>query len=74
MRALYRPLLADRALVAMTDGRAIQGVITRTLGDLLVLSNATLIVERAQPLPLDGEVVLDRQRIAFIQVEAKTWQ
>jgi hypothetical protein len=34
---------------------------------LLVLKNATLLEEGADPLPLDGETIIERSKVLFIQ-------
>lgn len=74
MRSVYKPLLAEKVLVNMRSGQAFSGVVYRALRDLLVLKNAVLLVERGEPKPLDGEVVLDRTQVDFIQVEPGGWQ
>ena len=73
-RHLYRPLIAHQVLVVTDTGESFTGTVLRALGDLLVLARASLLTERNPPRPLDGEVVIDRARITFIQVQGATWR
>lgn len=73
-RSVYRPLIAHQVLVVTDDGSSFTGTALRALGDLLVLTRASLLTERGPARPLDGEVVLDRARITFIQVQGVSWR
>jgi hypothetical protein len=48
--------------------RAFAGVLWAQRGPLLVLRNAELLEQGAQPVPMDGEVVIERSRVEFVQV------
>jgi len=48
--------------------RAFRGVLWRTHGDYLVLRNASLLQKGEQPLSLDGEIVIYRGNVDFLQV------
>lgn len=61
------PLL-ERVLVNLEDGRAFDAVLYDQRGPLLVLRDARLIEPGAEPVQLDGEVIIERPRVAFIQV------
>ncbi len=60
--------ICERVLVNMVDGRAFAGVLFARRGPLLVLRQAQLIEPGTEPVDLDGEVIIERQRVAFIQV------
>lgn len=62
-RVIYR----RRVVVNLTDGSAIEGVFFKQDGPLLVIKNATYLEPGAQPAPLDGDTVIERARVLFIQ-------
>lgn len=63
----YRHLMAANVVVNLTTGTALAGALVRQDGPLLFLRNVTIYVEGADPQDLDGEVVVERERIEFIQ-------
>lgn len=64
----YRRLIARRrVIVNLTTGKAIEGVLVRHSGPLLVLKGAVLLEPGAVPVVMDGEVVVERDRVDFIQ-------
>lgn len=63
----YRLVLTRQVLVNLTGGQAVQGALIRQRGPLLFVANATLHEPNSEPTPLDGEVVIERDRVAFIQ-------
>lgn len=67
MRRAYRDLVARRVVVNLTTGKAFHGVIWSEQRELLVLRDVTLL-EDGQETRVDGEVVIERDRIDFIQV------
>lgn len=58
----------SRVLVQMHSGRAFTGIQWRRRGRLLVLRNVEMLEPNNQPQHLDGEVVLDRGEIEYVQV------
>lgn len=69
MKSYSRVVLHRRVIVNLLGGRAIEGIIWDELRDLLVLRGAVMHVPGATaPMPLDGEIVLERSRIDFVQV------
>lgn len=59
----------DRVLVNLDDGRAFDGILYAKRGPLLVLVDARLIEPSApEPVAVDGQVVIERTRVSFIQV------
>lgn len=67
-RARRRLLIHRRLLVNLVGGTAIEGVLTRVDGPLLVLRDVRLHERGTEPVSVDGAVVIDRERVDFIQV------
>lgn len=63
----WRLVVARRVVVNLKSGRAIDGLLVRRSGGLLFLKNAVLHEPDAEPVPLDGEAVVERSQIDFIQ-------
>lgn len=66
--SLRRWPVTQRVLVNLEDGRAFDAVLWAKRGPLLVLRDAKLIEAGAQPVPVDGELIVERPKVAFIQV------
>lgn len=59
----------QRVLVNMIDGRAFDAVLYARRGPLLELRDVHLLEPGGgDPVPMDGAVIVERPRIAFIQV------
>jgi small nuclear ribonucleoprotein (snRNP)-like protein len=67
MRRAYRDLVASNVIVSMKTDKAFRGVLWSEHRELLVLRNAVLL-EHDQEVDVDGEVVIERANIDFIQV------
>lgn len=67
MGAFKRVLEFRTVIVNLTNGHAIQGVLYREVGQLLVLKKAVYLEPGAQPTELDGDTVIERDRVLFIQ-------
>jgi len=64
-----RPYPVVRTVVVNTrTERAFRGVLWRMRGAFLVLRNAELLKGRGETVPVDGEVVIPRENVDFIQV------
>ena len=63
------PCLRRRVLVNLVDDgdKAITGVLFDQCGDWLVLKDASMVQAKGQPVPLDGDVVIECRRVDFIQ-------
>lgn len=57
-----------RVMVNLVDGKAISGVLWSRRARLLVLKDATLHERGVDPTTVDGEVLVDRHRVDFVQV------
>jgi hypothetical protein len=60
--------LRRRVLVNLVDGRAFTGILHARRRNLLVLKNASLLEKGLSPVELDGTVVVERDRVDFMQV------
>lgn len=65
-RPYSRLTINRRVMVNLTTGAAIDGVLWDERARLVVLRDANLH-EDGGTMPLDGEVIVDRDRIAFVQ-------
>lgn len=63
-----RTLERRNVIVNLTSSRAFVGVLWAKRGPLIVLRNVTMHDPGAAPAAVDGEVVIERDRIEFIQV------
>jgi small nuclear ribonucleoprotein (snRNP)-like protein len=60
-----------QVLINLKSGTSFKGVIFQRKGDYLVLKNAEIIQDRGQAAkkqPVDGEVIIFRADVDFIQV------
>jgi hypothetical protein len=66
----WRPPCLLRAVIVnlRDDPQAIKGVLWSARGPWLVLVDATLLAEGVPPTRIDGEVVLHRSIVKFLQV------
>ena len=67
MGAFRKVLLLRQVVVNLVDGSSIQGVFYRDPGTLIVLKNAVYMEPGAEPVALDGETVIERQKVLFVQ-------
>ena len=66
-RSYGRLWINHRVMVNLTTDKAISGVLWDERGPLIVLRDATL-VQQEGTVKLDGEVVIERSRIDFVQI------
>jgi hypothetical protein len=66
------PCLLRRVIVNLSDdpATALQGVLWRSRGPWLVIREAAMLRAGAEPQHLDGEALVHRDNVAFIQVVA----
>lgn len=64
----YRRVALHRTVIVnLRTGKAVRGVLMAYRGPVLVLKNAELIEARAV-VPVDGDVVIERTNVDFVQV------
>ncbi|MFF0777085.1 hypothetical protein [Streptomyces sp. NPDC003720] len=61
-----RTAVRKRVVVNLAD-KAFAGVLWAKRGPLLVLRDVTLMQHGAADTPMDGEVIVERSRVEFIQ-------
>lgn len=57
-----------RVLVNLLDGRAFDAILYAQRGPLLELRDAKLLEPGSEAIAVDGAVIVERPRVAFIQV------
>jgi hypothetical protein len=63
------PCLLRRVIVNLaSEATAIEGVLWKSRGAWLTIRDAKLLVSHGSPAPIDGEIVLHRDRVSFLQV------
>jgi hypothetical protein len=63
------PCLRRRILVNLEDGEtAIEGVLFEHRAPWLTLKSARLLTKDRAPVPMDGDIVIECAKVAFIQV------
>lgn len=68
-RGWSRVALARPIVVNLDDGSAVKGVLLRETRRLITLANAELLdKDSPAPVKLDGETVIDSERIRFAQI------
>ncbi len=65
----HRPLrYADRVLVNLTTGNAIEGVLVRNRGGTLTLAEAAVHTPEGEaPVDLEGRTIIPAERVDFMQ-------
>jgi hypothetical protein len=64
----WRLVKARRVVVNLRSGQAVQGLLVRQSGPLLFIAEAQLHEGRDSPVPIDGQAVIERPNIDFIQL------
>lgn len=60
-------VLKRRVVVNLKTGTAVSGVLLRKTGPLLILGDAVVHERDSEPAPADGELVIERSNVDFIQ-------
>jgi small nuclear ribonucleoprotein (snRNP)-like protein len=66
--SFHRTLVRRKVVVNLHSNRAFVGILWAQRGPLLVLRNAIMHEPGAKPSPIDGELVVERAQVEFIQV------
>jgi len=64
----WRSLTRRQVIVNLDTGRTFEGVLWASRGPLLTLRHARTLQPGSDAIPVDGEVVVPRGRVEFIQV------
>jgi hypothetical protein len=65
----FRPYPELRTVIVnLKSGTAFRGVVWRQRGPFMVIKNAELLKDKAGGAPLDGEVLVQKVDVDFIQV------
>lgn len=64
----WRLVKARRVVVNLRSGQAIGGLLVRRQGPLLFIAEARLFDGDSDPVPVDGQAVIERSVVDFIQV------
>lgn len=67
MYPFRRFVVHRRVVVNLLSGRAIEGVVLSQDGPLLVVGDARLYEPGTEPSKVDGQVVIERSQVDFIQ-------
>lgn len=63
------PGLNRQVLVSLFSGNAVSGVLVSTPGPLMILRGCTIHdVDALAPSPADGEIVIEKANVDYIQV------
>jgi len=62
------PAIRRRVLINCDDDTAVRGVLMDVRGDWLVVQQADLLRADGQPAALDGQTLILRSRVLFLQV------
>lgn len=62
------PFLLRSVIVNLKSGESLSGLLWQSRGRWLILRKASLLVPNSPPTPIDGEVVIERANVAFLQV------
>jgi small nuclear ribonucleoprotein (snRNP)-like protein len=68
MLSWRRTAVRRRVLVNLKTEKAFRGVLWAKRGPLLVIKHAELLEGRREPVAIDGEVVVERSNVDFVQV------
>lgn len=64
----FRGLMCRAVVVNLKSGTVYRGVLWQQRGPLLVVRNAELLDSSGGARPVDGELVVERSNVDFIQV------
>lgn len=64
----WRLVKARKVVVNLRSGQAIEGLLVRQSGPLLFLAEAQLHEGNSSPVPIDGQAVIERPGVDFIQL------
>lgn len=63
----WQSLQAVRIIVNLKSGQSIDGYLVRQEAQILFIRDAVLIGQSDEPVPMDGQVIIERSEIEFTQ-------
>lgn len=66
--AWRRNVVRRRGIANLKSGRTFRGILWKQSGPLVVMRQAEMLEAGREPIPVDGEVVIERSEIEFIQL------
>ena len=67
-RWIWRPVVAQRVIVQLDTGHAVEGLLLERRGPLFVLADATVHEPGQKGVKADGRTVVERHRVLWVQV------
>lgn len=64
----HHPGLNKQVLISLFSGNAVNGVLTATPGDFLILRGCIVLEPGAEQVKADGEVVIERANVDYTQI------
>lgn len=61
------PAMLRHVIVNTTFDEVFSGVLWKSRGPYLVLRDTSMLQKSGPPITVDGEVIIDRQKVAFMQ-------
>ena len=68
MHAYRRIAVSRRVIVHTKTGTSLSGVLVAERGPILILKGAAMLSTSANPITVDGDVVVERSNVDFVQV------
>lgn len=62
-----RTVVRRQVIVNLKSGRAFRGILWKQAGPLLLLRKVEMLETGRPPMPVDGEVLVERDEVEFIQ-------
>lgn len=62
------PCLLRQVIVNLTNGEAVEGLLWQSRGPWLIIKHPRGLKAGAPPLPMEGEAVIHRSTVTFMQV------
>lgn len=64
---MFRAVAHRRVVINLWSGTAIAGVVTKTTRSYCIVKDAQVIESGSNPTTVDGEIVVDRRQVDYIQ-------
>lgn len=65
--AAWRSYVGRRVILNTTNGHSVEGILWSVSKKLLVLREASVLRDGAEPVHVDGELIVERVRLEFAQ-------